>query len=966
MSIGLDKPGLFFLQKDDLFEDIFHAIIEFVEDGVKGRKIKREDFIPSRFYEAFDFWMQNEKTPLDHVKKEFYISAPSILLDNLNDGVYLYLPKQKSRLFSDEKWGWEISIDNQKSFKEGQIIRQQSGNYLVLDEKVLIYKFRVIKLAYTFNGKKQGEWIFENNNDYMLFDRGYSLQKKSVVKRDECHLIIPKENEVNHECIVNQYEISGWKDYVVYSFDLTEYQGKTFQVNHTLSLSIDNEPAIKRDGYKLLFEKWNTPSVFEDVSVYEYLGKAILTIPHIEVRDVQVYYYELTSGADMSAYVSVVKSATNKLEIVLSERITTGAYNVTIKYKNRTCFREAFVIDHESGVENGEFSSYEKLIRDKRQIKVKTSDEIEIISDDLDTRVEKRGDVYFIEATNNSIASFIYKFNKDEITIKKIIKPYRIEVVGLDELIEVQDNERIIEITKEAFMNQSLDLYVKNLDSKYDYLTYELVLQDEQSDEVIVDNKRIKLGHEFSWNFKGLSDRISDFKNIKVTLKIKNTELQTLYTTEIMRVIEHIRIRNLKKVNIDNMIKLLWDEEHENKQRNVRIYNITAPGELIHEYEIDDGVKELIVNPAMLSFGVYRVLVGFRKKASLFDSVGTKIDFTERCDVKDYFVNNSGDKKSNEFQILTKCTWDIFKEKFDTTCKRLEVLNIEAADSFEVMVALVQMKYLAPQTDKGLKMLQKVTYKLLSYLVDYRGISELLSLIMSREDELEKSDISYIVACLLALGKTNQLAEEHINMLSEYDFVEALCASDIKSGTLGRPMISLCQEYFESEVWSQEVIHNYIEIFDLIGKEANIINGFWNWLIEYKNSYLLKYNYSKARLFRMYENEKEISTNKIAGLTIDDMVDNLGNSKNCAHIKIPSKWHNAMDIEEVIYNNFIKLVNDTNLGAYKDILTAAFVSIVKIPSMTEEEAFEISLRCRLSSRSDMYNRYRAYMKLIFL
>ena len=516
------------------------------------------------------------------------------------------------------------------------------------------------------------------------------------------------------------------------------------------------------------------------------------------------------------------------------------------------------------------------------------------------------------------------------------------------------------------FSNHSVGLYVKNLDNKYEYLIYELLLIDEISNNTISDVKKLKLGETCSWDFKGLSDRLIEFKNIKVVLNIKDTDHNMLFSTVVLHVIEHIRIYDLKTNLIDNVMKLSWKESQVNKRRNVTLYNITAPQEPVHVYEIDDGITELEVDLNTLSYGAYTMIVGYRKEESLFDSVETTIEFFEREKIKNVFINKHGMIKSKGHALLTKYIWLMFREKYESIENLIRLNELNNIDAYDVFLALIQMYYLTLETERGTTVLLKVTFGLLNKLLENQDANSLLSVIIDHKEELENRDLSYIVTAILSLDSNSKISKKMIDDLSEIDLVSALCAVQSGTHSLSRNMIMKCRESFDVELLAPGVIKNHDAIFGIIKDESELINGFWNWLIEHRNNYLLKYNYSKARLFRMFEIEKELSTNKVAGRTIDDMVDNLINGEQCFQVIIANEWQEKFGVEKEVYEAFNIMIQDNISNAYKDILSAAFISVAKLQMFSKEKLFDMSMRCHLSNRSDMYNRYRAYLKLIFI
>jgi len=962
----LDKPGLYFLGDDEILVDIFDSIIELVDDGVNGRQIRIDEILPKRFYTAFDSWLLNEKKELDHRREDYCICSPNIELDCINEGIYIYLPKQKSRLYSDDICGWEIVIDGNKTSVPGRIIRQQSGSYIVLDEKIQINDFRIIKVSYIFNNKKQGEWDFCNDKKILIFDKNHIYQKKAVVKRSACFFAIPKQWKFDHDCLIDQYEVSGWNDFIIYNLELTEYRERELIINQSIKISIEDEPAVMRSNFKLLFENWNVMPLFDTINIYKYIGSLVLTSPYIELKDIQIYYNDLESGTDMSEFIRCTKISNNKIQLVFNENINSGSYNVTVKYKNRTCFRDSFIVDHETKVVLGNFDSYEKVSSVNRKIKIEAGHDIEIISDDFDTRVEQIGQTYLIETITGSIANFIYKIGRTEILIKKIVKPVKSEVVGLDDLLETRESEKTKEITKEVFSNNSVGLYVKNLDGKYEYLVYELLMVDHISNDSISNIRKLKFGEDFSWDFNGLSDRVLGFKNIKIVLNIKDKDDSLLTSSVILRVIEHIIIFNMKTDVEDNIMTISWKEKQINKQRNVTLFNITEPREKAKEYEIDDGATMIKIELNKLSYGAYVMVVGFKKELSLFDSVNTTIEFFERDDIKNVFINKKGTRKSNGNEQLIMCIWMLYREKYESLEKLLKEINLSKLDIFDVFVTLVQMKHIAKNDEKGTIVFLKSIFILLKELLKHNSKNMLLSVLVEYKDELEKRDLAFLITALLSIRMGEKLPESMIDELAEIDLVGALGAVENGIGSLSRNLVMKCRESFDVELLAPDVVRKHHRILEIINDEVTIINGFWNWLIEHRNNYLLKHDFSKARLFRMYELEKEISTYKVAGRTIDEMVDNLVNTELCLKANLPARWHEDYKIDQLVYDTFNRVIGENKLSAYKDILSTAFIVVTKFPTYTEESLFELSMRCQLSNRAEMYNRYRAYLKLIFL
>ena len=116
----------------------------------------------------------------------------------------------------------------------------------------------------------------------------------------------------------------------------------------------------------------------------------------------------------------------------------------------------------------------------------------------------------------------------------------------------------------------------------------------------------------------------------------------------------------------------------------------------------------------------------------------------------------------------------------------------------------------------------------------------------------------------------------------------------------------------------------------------------------------------------MYENELDINTHRVAGNTFDDLVENILNNETPVSSRLPARWSSDLGVREDVYSEFIKLVSQDLMGDYCEILQAAFISVTKLHSYSEEEYFRLMMKYHLSERRDIFNRYRAMFKLIFI
>lgn len=92
----LDKPGIFFLSEDILFEDVFYDLVGLMEEALQGNVDIIKDHLPQRFYSAYLYWSHYDKKEIDVRKEEYYISSPSIVFDGINEVINLHLSTQKT------------------------------------------------------------------------------------------------------------------------------------------------------------------------------------------------------------------------------------------------------------------------------------------------------------------------------------------------------------------------------------------------------------------------------------------------------------------------------------------------------------------------------------------------------------------------------------------------------------------------------------------------------------------------------------------------------------------------------------------------------------------------------------------------------------------------------------------------------------------------------------------------------
>lgn len=964
----LDKAGMFFIKDDILFDDIFCSLVEVMENGIKDNTFKVKDSLPKRFYENFNSWMDHEKSKIDSRKVEYYISSPKIVLDSVNEVLNLCLPKQKIRNYYDDEYCWDICIDGRKIEIPGRIIRQKSGNYLILEEKIKIKTFKNINVRYMLDGKRNDEWEFNVNDNILAFEKNGIFSSKEHISRDGCYLGFAKEVNLSNQMIVDKFEINGWPEYIFYNMDFAEYQGKNFVVNDEIDILIEDKPVLRRSNFKLLFEKWNEFSLYEDTKIYESIGELDIISPYIEKSDLQIIFYSLEDGTDHKNHIVVDRINHNILRMKFSKDICSGVYSIHIKYKNRVFHKETFVLDNETVVKNNYKITYDEANDINKGIFIFNGNGIKILPCDMETRVNEIEQGYSIEAIKTPIAKFIYKRGMSEVVVRKVLKPIKIELSGLDGFVEFEENNKIIEITKESLRNNNVNLYIKNLDYSHEILTYELLLVDNISQNRRSNIQKLKFGEELNWDINDYKDSIMQYKDISVVLSIKDKEGNILFSITKLLIKEHIVIYDARTRYDNNDLIFSWSEEQNNKQRKISLYNITIPSDKPAEFDIEDGETEIRINLSLLKYGVYVPIIGFRKEESLFKNIECRYNFFGKNDVQNSFFNEVGIKESASSENLINSIWMFYKEDFNLSRKLIELVDLTRIELPVILASTIQMKKFAANDEKRVRALLEIAYGVFNKLIKEQGKDLLVKKITELKDKFTKEDILFLLTAALALEKKSELKHETIDALAEIDLISALCSLKNGQGVLTNALKIKCRESFDNQLLMPETIRNHNRIFEIIDEEIEIINGFWNWLTDYKNSYLLKnnYKYSKARLFRIYESEKDISTYRVSGFTIDDMVDNMTESNYSLMPNLPLKWSNELGIKMDVFEDFTRIIKGKKQERYKDILKAAFIAITKISSYKEEDYFYLTMKCQLSNRKDIFNRCRAYLKLIFI
>ncbi len=153
---------------------------------------------------------------------------------------------------------------------------------------------------------------------------------------------------------------------------------------------------------------------------------------------------------------------------------------------------------------------------------------------------------------------------------------------------------------------------------------------------------------------------------------------------------------------------------------------------------------------------------------------------------------------------------------------------------------------------------------------------------------------------------------------------------------------------------------------EMVANEIEIINTFWLWIMEYRNNYILKYKFTLPRAFRIFEYENEISTIKIDGNKLDDLVEDIKCEEIYHNITFPNRWSERLDVKKEIYDSFKILINQPMDSSYKHLLEYSFLSVLQNNQIKQFDYFNMIIKMYFSNRWQLFNRYRAYFKLIFI
>ncbi|MFW6028926.1 MAG: hypothetical protein ACOCRO_01590 [Halanaerobiales bacterium] len=968
----LDKPGIFFLAEDKIIDDSFAKIMELFNESLdNNRNLDNIDYLPKRFLVSFEKWLESDKAEIDSQKDDYYIASPRIRFDIANEKMALVLPQQRSRIYSDEKCGWKISLDNSKAtFSDGRIVKRKDGVYIILDEELILGHFKNLEIEYVFNNKVQGKWNFENTESFILFnEHGYYINGNKL-NRSKCVVGVRNADYNDEDYIIEELVIPNWNEFIFYYLDLEDINRDqlVFNGEKETVLEIDDIPSIKRNLYKLVLEEWEvSPSDFKGTPVYEYIGKYSFNTPGISKEDIEVNICPLSDCItfDHSSVYKKVQISSNNIEVNFNrDKISNGFYSLLIKYKERTIIRESFIlIDPIEYID--EFAmSYDKVNYNHNKLILKKNSKYKIEPSHISCFISEDHENYYIEPSNVAEAKFNLVVDDISVPIEKIILPLRWSITGLESILDNKTDNKTKEITKQAFDNNDIRLQVRNFDYRYKTLTYRIDILEQNSNKRITEIRKLGYRDKFSLLFDHIKDRMFDFSNTAIKMSVINEKQELLYEKVLLNVVKKIKMLNFKLDYNETSYKIRWDEDSHNKSRVLKLYNYINPWKDDIKIELEEGITDVIIPLNKMEYGSYVPVLDYKREFSLFDNIENEMIFFKRKELKNIITNTQGMTLSNEDLILGKLLHN-YKEGNDTVQLVRDIKKLENLSNYKAFLTLIQMKYLVDKSDYNqVSEFIRDSFEIINVLINLEGFDKAIEGIYELRDKLNDDDLRLCSAILLAARKNKVISEEKVEILSEINIIDALCSVKNGSGKITNNLKSRCISTFDKELLG--MVRNYIELSSVIKEEIEIINSFWSWLIDHKNKKILRKGYSLSRAFRIYEFEKDISSFKVNGNKMDDLVENIRCDKKNLYLKLPQRLAYSDEITNDKFQTIKDLINISMDDNYRSLLIVSLLSINCDKNYSNFDYYQMIINEYLGNRWELFERYRAFFKLMFL
>jgi hypothetical protein len=972
----LDKPGIFFLTEDKLIYEAFEKIIDlFVNHLDDQTYIAENNDLPSRFIYTFLAWLDKEKNDIDNKKEEYNLESPKLNFDMLNEKIVLKLPVQRSKIYSDENWGWKIKIDNDdEKFIDSQIIKQKEGTYLALNEELAMKEFKSLEISYIFKDQVQRTWNINNDNVFMIFDERGRFYTSNKLHRTRCIIGGKKTSVENKDHILDKYLLKDWDEYIFNYIDLEDCPDSNLSINankQLILIEIDDLPSMKRSGFKFAFDKKEAEILDNNmISVYDSIGNYCFYLPNLKVTNFDIVLRNVKDAYNLNCntLLKITREDINRVSVKFyHERMPKGRYYITIRYKNKIFHREEFVFIDQIEIQDEYKMEYGLSLNPHRKILITKNPHFQIVPIHVNTVVLSTENHYTLEPQSEAMAQFGFQIESGTvIPIKKVVLPIKWTLFGLENILNTKVTNRMIEITRTAFDNNDIRIQIENFDYRHDILNYKIIIEDLSHEEVIEISKRVVYGDQFDLSFSELKDRLNKSFNMSVKLQVLNTMDQVLFENVLFGVVGKIEMLNCQKSVEGNYLYFCWNEKQENKARILRIYNYLAPWQKPESFKLEDGTTKIKLDLTNYEKGCYLPMIDYKKEKSLFEHVIANTRFFKKEDIFFKLINKLGYPQLKQNLILSKILQKYQKELYSDVSELIAENSNEHFEIKNIYLTFIQMSYFIDKSDyEQLGFFLNHTFMMMSSLINQFDINECLKLLLASKDEFLIEDFKILQTIILASVEERYFPDQTIDILAGYNAIDALCGIRNGSGVLTDNLKTNMVESFDLEVLQSA--RNGERILEMVEHEIRIISEFWNWLYYvHSNNYILKNNYTLDRAFRIYEYENGISTRRISGNNLDDLIDSIRCKESNNGTIFPQNWNENMGIEKDTFYQFKNLLELDMDPSYMELLKCAFLSVLPNSIISHIDYYSMMVSMQLSKQTDLFQRYRAYFKLIFI
>lgn len=963
---SLDKSSYFFVEKENLIKDSFIKLTEFFENYLEADD-KDVDFkgFPSRFSEAFINWRKKDKKDIDTSSDIFNISKPTISINRLNNTINLQLPKQRNKDYSFYKSGWSVDLDGKEIFIDGSIIKNSNGIYELLDESLKLNYFKKIIVKYLYNDKIKYKWEYINNKEFITFDSSNNLFYKEEIDRDKLTIGF-KATELRSEHIIREDDIDGWEEYKFYFIDISETVEENLCLinekdNDKIFINIRDFPNYKKRDYSIIFDNSNIRyNLSNDIFLYKNLPNIELICPNIKSEDISVKMISSTSK-NLKKYFQIKKYNLNNLIITLEDNIEKNIVNILeIKYKGKIVIKEKFIYLDEIKMINDFEMDYSNLNYNNKKLKIIKNDCFKLEAFDMSCLIENKESYYEIIPFKNSEINFIINISGNKVPVTKIIKPIDLDIIGLEK--DEFKIDQVLEMTSDEFKSKQIRIEIKNNDYRYDYLSYELAVQNYNKKEIfeIKENKDLFFSEKSSFKLSNLKDRIINKNEFMIILRVKDEKYNILFEKTIFIIKEKYEIYDIEKKDHGGFIELSWCEKNNDKENRIlKLSSITNPWKSPLEFELEANESNILIEKNKLINGFYKITLMSKKDEdlSLFSNISSeKYMFTEN--ITEEIIEIDTCKEIEKEDLIYKEV--ILKYIKKNNSKKIIKYHINENSIEKVITTILQLKNLIDTNlEDEVNYFIKDSFQLISMIKLNNSIEGVLQNIYKLKDKIKPRDYSFIITLILSSYDSLNLTEKELSLVLEDNYVDALCSINNNNKFLPENLKNQSINLTDSEILG--ISKNQKEIIRKLRKEVEIIYNFWTWITDFKNKKVL-YNMSLESAFKKYELENNITTYRVAGYRIDELLKGI-KCKKKTNILSDKLENIDFQIEEEKYREINDFLN-TIPGAYKELYLYPFIAVVG--RLHSYEKYKLILMQYFSDKWSLFNRNRVYYKLMII